>query len=95
MRDYGSQPLREARLLGLVSIRERRVDYWRSKPNVVTIIRTEWRVWLRLTDKGGGYKKLKTAHHNTKKEAVGEQRRGRNLLRVTGQFCTTLHLIEK
>jgi hypothetical protein len=29
------------------------------------------------------------------KEAVGEQRRGRNLLRVTGQFCTTLHLIEK
>jgi hypothetical protein len=75
--------LREARLLGLVSIRERRVDYWRSKPNVVTIIRTEWRVWLRLADKGGGYKKTKLAHHNTKKEAVGEQRMGRNLPRAS------------
>jgi hypothetical protein len=70
--------VREARLLGLVSVRERRLSYSRNRPNIVTIIRNEWRTWLRLTDKGGGYKKTKPTHQKD----LGEQERGRNSLRV-------------
>lgn len=52
--------LREARALGLVSVRERRVSAFRNKSNIVTIIRNEWRVWLRLADKGGRLQKNET-----------------------------------
>jgi hypothetical protein len=71
--------LREARVPGLVSVRERRLNYFRSKTNIVTIIRNEWRTWLRLTDKGGGYKKTKPTHQKDLGEQVrGEIRRGRS-----------------
>jgi hypothetical protein len=46
--------LREAAKIGLVSIEERRIHAFRSAPNIVRIVSTEWLTWLRLDRRGGG-----------------------------------------
>ncbi len=40
--------LRQAKLLGLVSVEERRLSRWRSDTNVVRVVSREWAAWLRL-----------------------------------------------
>jgi hypothetical protein len=44
--------VREARRLGLIEVKERRVAAFRNLPNIVSIASKEWRAWLRL--RGGG-----------------------------------------
>lgn len=53
--------LRQAQALGLISLKERRRNRWRSDSNVITIIAKEWTAWLRL---GGGCKKPTTTSTN-------------------------------
>lgn len=52
--------IRRARLLGLLTLQERRANAWRNLSNVVRIISREWIGWMRLTraDRvlGGGVK---------------------------------------
>ncbi len=43
--------LREARALGLLSIEEWRITAWRSAPNTIRILSSEWHVWLRMRDR--------------------------------------------
>ena len=40
--------LRQAKLLGLVTVEERRLSRWRSDTNVVRVVSREWAAWLRL-----------------------------------------------
>ena len=47
-------PLRQARLLGLILAKERRRPGQPSLTNVITIISKEWICWLKL----GGFKKM-------------------------------------
>jgi hypothetical protein len=49
--------LRQARLLGLILVKERRIPGLRSLTNIVSIISKEWIGWLKL---GGGVKRLTT-----------------------------------
>ncbi len=49
--------LRQARVLGLVLVKERRVPGLPSLTNVVRIVSKEWTAWLKL---GGGVKRLTT-----------------------------------
>src|SRR3954467_12777451 len=44
--------LREARLLGLLKVEERRLSAWRNLPNRVTILSPEWLAWLKLRARG-------------------------------------------
>lgn len=64
--------IKQARALGLVTVRERRVSRFRSETNVVTIISREWLAWMRLsravTGPGGGRKFAKgTNTHDPEK----------------------------
>src|SRR3954469_15707402 len=40
--------VRQARMLALLQVEERRVSAWRNRPNVVRIVSREWLGWLRL-----------------------------------------------
>jgi hypothetical protein len=40
--------LRQAKLLGLITVEERRLSRWRSDTNVVRVVSREWAAWLRL-----------------------------------------------
>lgn len=53
--------LRQAQVLGLVTVQERRHRAWRSDSNVVRIVSAEWISWL-----GGGCKKPKTTNTDSK-----------------------------
>lgn len=44
--------LREAQVLGLIVVQERRRAGQKSLTNIIRVIMQEWRTWLRLTDKG-------------------------------------------
>jgi len=46
--------VREARLLGLLKVEERRLSAWRNLPNRVTILSPEWLAWLKLRARGVG-----------------------------------------
>ena len=48
--------IREARVLGLLTVEERRLTGFRNDTNVVRIVSPEWVAWLRLARKGGGCK---------------------------------------
>jgi hypothetical protein len=52
--------MREARRLGLIQVEERRVSAFRNLPNVVRIISTDWKAWLRLNGGQGGGGRLAT-----------------------------------
>jgi hypothetical protein len=54
--------LRQARLIGLVLVKERRVPGRRSGTNIVTVISKDWLAWLKL---GGGCKTV----HSTNNQA--------------------------
>lgn len=53
-RSSARNALRQARALGLILIKERRLSAWRSLPNLITIVSPEWLTWLRLKRRGGG-----------------------------------------
>lgn len=40
--------LRQAKLVGLISIEERRLSRWRNDTNVIRVVSAEWAAWLRL-----------------------------------------------
>lgn len=46
--------VKAARVLGLVSVRERRVSRYRSETNIITITSSAWSSWLRLRAGQGG-----------------------------------------
>ena len=52
--------LRQARLLGLILVKERRIPGRKSLTNIVSIISKEWLGWLKL---GGGVKNLTALKH--------------------------------
>ena len=47
--------LAQARVLGLVSIEERRVSWFRNLPNVVTVLSAELAAWLRTRSAAEGF----------------------------------------
>jgi hypothetical protein len=53
-RSSARNALRQARALGLILIKERRLSAWRSLPNLITILSPEWLTWMRLKRGGGG-----------------------------------------
>jgi hypothetical protein len=58
-RTTAQNAVREARALGLVTVEERRRRGMPSLTNIIRVIRSEWRVWLRLGSKRGvGFKTL-------------------------------------
>ncbi|WP_188913651.1 hypothetical protein, partial [Aureimonas endophytica] len=50
--------MREARRLGLIEVRERRMSWTRNASNVVTIVAPEWKTWLRMGARRSGDKTL-------------------------------------
>ena len=52
--------IRKAQELGLVTVQERRVRWFRNLSNVVSIVSSDWRKWLNL--KGGGCKKMQSTN---------------------------------
>jgi hypothetical protein len=52
--------LRQARRLELIEVEERRISWNRNAPNIVRVLSTEWRAWLRLNRGQGGGGKLAT-----------------------------------
>lgn len=45
--------LRQAKALGFVTVKERRLSRFRNETNVVSIISSAWTSWLRLNRRGG------------------------------------------
>ena len=68
--------LRQARMLGLLTIEERRSSTWRNLPNVVRIVSAEWKAWMRLARQSaeprGGVKSARPT--NTGSPEKGRQR---------------------
>ena len=54
--------IRQARLLGLIELRERRIPGQKSLPNVVKVIDLSWLGWLRRGPKRIGFKNLSATH---------------------------------
>jgi hypothetical protein len=71
-RRLAQKAIRLAEALGLLAVHERRLSYDRSDTNVITIISQEWRVWLRLADKGTGCKTIPPTPHKFRK-MLGEE----------------------
>ena len=65
--------LREAQLLGLIVVQERRRAGQRSLTNIVRVISQEWRTWLRLSDKG---RRSFPQHPQTKFTPTQDRHRG-------------------
>jgi len=65
--------IRQARLLGLIQIRERRIPGQKSLPNVVKVIDPSWLGWLRRGPKGIGFKNLSATdtHYLSKRKPQG------------------------
>jgi hypothetical protein len=78
--------IRAAEALGLISVRERRVSATRNDTNIIVVISSEWRTWLRLVDKGGGggFKKGR----RTQFQDLGNQEKGRNSPRLSTRAAT-------
>jgi hypothetical protein len=78
--------LRQARLLGLVRVEERRLSADRSDSNVVRVANPEWESWLRLRgrarDAGGGVKRPTPS--NTQELRGRKARPGPNVPRLPG-----------
>jgi hypothetical protein len=65
--------VREARRLGLIEVRERRIPGRKSLPNVVKVISTEWLGWLRLR---GGVKSLTATTNRFNSRGAGSSASG-------------------
>src|SRR4051812_20862511 len=68
--------VREARLLGLLEVEERRLSAWRNLPNRVSILSPEWLAWLKLRSRG--WVKFGSAHEYERIKRAG-QRNGTGL----------------
>jgi len=68
--------MRQARLLGLILVKERRIPGRKSLTNIVTIVSKEWLGWVKL---GGGVKRLTTTdnHFHSRGESASIMPRGR------------------
>ena len=85
--------LRQAKLLCLITIEERRLARFRNDTNVVCIVSREWTAWLRLTrygergavprPSGGGVKSVTRTNTPTPYPVNSEDRRGRKGCRGT------------
>jgi hypothetical protein len=64
--------LRQAKVLGFVTVEERRLSRFRNETNVVSIISSAWASWLRLARQGGGCQNRKGT--NTSDLDKGRQR---------------------
>lgn len=49
----------------LLKVRERRISAFRNKPNVITVLSAEWRLWM---EKKGGCKSIQRTQHQARKE---------------------------
>src|SRR5271165_4730123 len=78
--------MRQARLLGLILVKERRIPGRKSLTNVVTIISKEWLGWLRIGPKGIGGKRLTATdnHFHSRGEGARIVPRGGNYRRRGG-----------
>jgi len=67
--------LRQAKLLGMIHVKERRIPGRKSLTNIVSIVSKEWLGWLKL---GVGVKRLTTSnsllHSKGKSQASGQSR---------------------
>lgn len=54
--------LRRAQQLGLIRVMERRIRWWRNLSNIVTLVSADWRRWLRLPRKAGGWVQKPDTH---------------------------------
>ncbi len=75
--------MRQARRVGLILVKERRIPGRNSLTNVVTVISKDWIGWLKLG--GGGFKKISPTNNQVfskggdkQKAAFGGERTGRN-----------------
>ncbi|MHC2021446.1 helix-turn-helix domain-containing protein [Methylobacterium sp. CM6247] len=64
--------LHQARINGLITIRERRLSRYRNETNVITIIDRSWLAWMRLARTGGGVQT--GTGTNTRSISKGRQR---------------------
>lgn len=63
--------LRAAKALGLIFARERRRLGPPSLTNVLRVISPEWIAWLKLSDEGGGFRKLSATNNKFIQERKG------------------------
>jgi hypothetical protein len=68
--------LRQAKILGLITVEQRRLAAWRNDTNIVRIVSPEWQAWNRLKRRsipeGGGVKSVTSS--NTKVINRGKKR---------------------
>jgi Bacterial regulatory proteins, gntR family len=65
--------LRQAKVLGFVTVEERRLSRFRNDTNVVSVISREWSSWLRLPRQDGGCQNRKGTNtkYLTEKKMIG------------------------
>jgi hypothetical protein len=78
--------LREAKRLGLVHVRERRLSRFRSDTNVVRIVSPEWNAW-NARRQGGGVKALSPSNTIVKGKGFSGYRGEGKTERKAGQRC--------
>ena len=73
-RTTAQNTLRQARLLGLLEVKERRRRGLPSLTNVIKVISKEWSAWLKLSGGGIGFKKLSptSIYFNSIERPVGK-----------------------
>jgi hypothetical protein len=73
-RTTAQNTLRQARLLGLLEVKERRRRGLPSLTNVIKLISKEWSAWLKLSGEGIGFKKLSptSIYFNLIEKTVGK-----------------------
>jgi hypothetical protein len=73
-RTTAQNTLRQARLLGLLEVKERRRRGLPSLTNVIKLISKEWSAWLKLSGGGIGFKKLSptSIYLNSIEKTVGK-----------------------
>ncbi|WP_163006121.1 hypothetical protein [Methylobacterium brachiatum] len=71
--------IRQARLLGLIEVRERPVSRFRSDSNIITVISKAWLSWLRTRGQGVGFRKVlptSTGLQDKSRQRAGESIQG-------------------
>jgi hypothetical protein len=63
--------LRQARLLGLLNVKERRIPGVMSLPNIITVASREWASWLKLGGQHTGLKMLSATDNQYHSKGAG------------------------
>ena len=77
--------IREARLLGLLTVEERQITGFRNDTNIVRIVSPEWLGWLRLARRGDPLKSQPIRHPSLAGRVRGANPRRARLLRFQDQ----------